>query len=146
MSRHEGLHREYDGAIDWCSLLPLLRQNFENEGAGDFSDSQWLSLKHRRSDKTRFQFCLDSTRESHLPPTQGHLGGALVGPVLLDNVEIPFGWEGVPLPRQRCTDDAVPSCKQGLSQVEGAPKKDCRLSSSQLWTPWAMKSTRTIKI
>ena len=53
VSQHTGPHREYDGANDWCSLLPLLRRAFEK-------DPQWLSLVHQGSDKTRCQYCLDS--------------------------------------------------------------------------------------
>ena len=49
-----------DGAIDRCSLLPTLRREFEVEGAGVFSDSQWLSLLHRGSNGPRFQHCMDS--------------------------------------------------------------------------------------
>ena len=40
VSRHQGLHREFDGAIDWYSLLPILRRDVENGGVGGFSDSQ----------------------------------------------------------------------------------------------------------
>ena len=61
MSPHRGLHPEYDGAIDWSSLFPLPRRDIENEGARAFSDSQWLGLIHRGSDKTRFQQCLDAS-------------------------------------------------------------------------------------
>ena len=80
VSRHRGLHREYDGAIDGCSVLLLLRSDSDNEGAGDFSDSQWLSLKHRGSDKTRCQYCLGFKRESQLSfrALRSRSGGALV--------------------------------------------------------------------
>ena len=49
-SRHQELHREIDGAICWCSLQQMQRREIEIEGAGVFSDSQWLSLIHRGQD------------------------------------------------------------------------------------------------
>ena len=79
VSRHRCLHRENDGAIDWCSLLSMLRGKFENEDAGSFSNSQWLDLIHRGSDKKRFQFCLDSNGDLiHLRAIQSHSGGTMV--------------------------------------------------------------------
>ena len=59
-----------------------MRRDFENESAGDFSDSQWLSLIE---EATRQEVSAWIQHE-----TQGHSGGPV-----LDNVEIPCGWEGV---------------------------------------------------
>ena len=58
LSRHQNLLRDFDGAIDWCFLLPMLRREFEIEGAGVFSDFQWRNLIHRGSDKPKFQYSL----------------------------------------------------------------------------------------
>ena len=93
-SRHQELHREIDGAIHWCSLLPMLRREIEIEGAGVFSDSQWLSLKHRGSTMPRFQYCLDSKENiMFIRATQGHSGGALVDQELPNYVAIPLEWK-----------------------------------------------------
>ena len=94
LSRHQNLLRDFAGAIEWCSLLPTLRRESEIGGAGVFSDFQWLNLIHRRSDKPRFQYCLDRNENlMYIRAIQGHSGGALVDPELLNCVEIPFGWK-----------------------------------------------------
>ena len=96
LSRHQGLHREFDGAIDWCSLLLMLRREFESDGAENFTDSQWLSLIHRGRNKPRFQYCLDSNENlMYIRAIPGHSGGALVDPELLDYVEFCFGWKSI---------------------------------------------------
>ena len=93
-SRHRELHRAVDGANVWCSLLPMLRREFETEGAGVFSNSKWLSLIHGGSDKHRFQYCLDSNENlMYIRAIQGHSGGALVDPELMNYVAIPLGWK-----------------------------------------------------
>ena len=127
VSRHEGLHRESDGAIDWCSLLLVLRRDFQNEGAGDFSDSQWLSLKHRGSDKTRFQSCLDSSEKLiHLRAVQRHSVGALVDPALLESLNSTW-MEIVPLPRRRFLGDALHHASRACRRRKGRQRRtaDC---------------------
>ena len=57
--RHREFDGEIDGAVHWSSLRPKLRSDFESEGARTFSDSRWLGNIHR-SNKLRFQYCVDS--------------------------------------------------------------------------------------
>ena len=93
-SRHQELQRDIDGAIDWCSLLPILRRGFDIEGAGIFSDSQWLSIILRGSNKPRFQYFLDLNENlMYVRAIQGHSGEAMVYPDMLNDVAIPFGWK-----------------------------------------------------
>ena len=59
-----------------CYLV--LRRDIGKGGAGSFSNSQWLDLKHRGSDKMRFQYCLDSNDDlTHLRAIQGQSGGTV---------------------------------------------------------------------
>ena len=52
-----------------------------------------LDHLHGRSDKKRFQFCLNSDGFIHdMRAIQGHSGGYKVDPSLLDDVQIPYRW------------------------------------------------------
>ena len=143
VSRHHGFHREDDGAIDWNSLLPKLRRDFEKEDVGSFSNSQWLDLLHRGSNKKRFQYCLDSNGNLiHLRAIQGHSGGTTVDPALLDNIEIPVGW------KEYQYHVGGPLTSHSILQAEliaggKDTEKDGRLSSPQLWTTRATRPTRS---
>ena len=110
-SRHQEPHRAIDGAIDWCSMLPVLRREFEIEG-GVCSDSQWLDLKHR-GNKPRFQHCMANENLMYIR-VQDHSRG--------------LGW------KESSCQVGGSQCRAGSSQVE--TPKDGRLSL-QLWTPWA---------
>ena len=80
-SRHRKLYWEIDGAIYWSSLLPMLRRDVENEGAGTFSDSRWLDFIHTGGNKPRFQFCVDSNNNLlQIRAIQGYSGGDLIDP------------------------------------------------------------------
>ena len=80
-SRHRKFYREIDGAIYWCSLLLMPRRDFENEGAGTFSESQWLGSIHRWSHKPRFQFREGPNNNLlYIRAIQGHSGGELIEP------------------------------------------------------------------
>ena len=61
LGRHRELeHREFDGAVQWRSLFPKPRRDFDCEGARTFSDCQWMGYLYRGSNKPRFQYCVDS--------------------------------------------------------------------------------------
>ena len=91
MSRHHGLHREDDGAIDWNSLLPTLCRELEYENAG-WTNQEWLDLQ-KGSDKKRCQYVLAACGLIiYLRAIQGHSAGTIVDPVILDNAELAYGW------------------------------------------------------
>ena len=60
VSRHRGLHREYDGAIDWSSLLLVRRPRFSKMVLGISRIHNGWDLYIEEAARTRFQFCLDS--------------------------------------------------------------------------------------
>ena len=92
--RHRELHREIDRAVHWSSLLPKRRRDFESEGARTFSVSQWLGHIHRGSNKPRFQHCVGSNNNLlYVRAIQGHSGGDLIDPELLNPVAIPPRWK-----------------------------------------------------
>ena len=111
------------------------------------SDSQWLGHIHRRSNKPRFQCRVDSNNNLlHVRAIQGHSGGELIAPELLNHVAIPPRWkEYLHLIGGSFTTHSI--MQAGLiAGGKDTPKKDGRLSSSQLWTHWAMNPTRSTKI
>ena len=59
MSRHHGLHREGAGAIDWSS---------------PWSNTEWMNLLQRGSDKNSFQYCSDGLV---IYPRSGVSGGSI---------------------------------------------------------------------
>ena len=70
------------------------RRDFKRERARTFSDAQWLGHTHRGSNKPRFQYCLDSNNNLlYVRATQGHSGGELIAPELLNQVPIPPRWK-----------------------------------------------------
>ena len=84
-------NREIGGAVHWSSLFPMLRRDFDREGVRTLSDSQWLGHVHRGSNKPRFQFCVDSGgRLLYVRAIQGHSGGELTAPELVNHVAIPL--------------------------------------------------------
>ena len=120
-SRHQELHREIDGAICWCSLLLVLRRDFEIEGAGSLLR---FSMAESYTQRPRFQYCLDSNENlMKIRAIQGHSGGVLVDPEVLSTCTM-----------SEVHSRSTPSCKQGSSQVDRTPTKDRRLSALQLWT------------
>ena len=127
--RHQKHHREIDGANYWCSLLPMQRRDFANEGAEIFSDSRWLVLfLHSGSNESRFQYCVDLTNNPlYIRAIQGHSGGDMINPELLNYVAIPHG-------KRTCTTSEVhpqrTPCQQGSSQVGPQRKKAHRLLHS----------------
>ena len=125
VSRHRGLHREYDRAIGWSSLLPLLRRDFNNEDAGSFSDPRWLSLFHRGSDKTKFQYCLDSNENLSFTaePYKDIQEELWLIPALLGNVEIPLGRKEYLLPRRRFVDDALHHASRAYRREKGHQRR-----------------------
>ena len=133
LSRHRNLLRDLDEAIDRCSLFPMLRREFEIEGAGVFSNFQWRNLIHRGSDKPRFQYCLDPNENlMYIRAIQGHSGGALIDPELLNYVEIPFGWKEHLHHVEGSLNNALHHASRAHSRWKGHQRRtaDCLLHSS----------------
>ena len=72
--RHQGSHREDDGAMDWNTLLHVLCRDCEN--APKWTNPEWFDLLHKGSGKDRFQYCQNSDGFIHyMRAIQGHSGG-----------------------------------------------------------------------
>ena len=93
--RHRDLaDRKIDQAVRRSSLCSKLRRKFQSEGARIFSDSQWLGYIHRGSNKPRFPYCVNSNNNHlYVRAIQGHSGGDLIAPELLNYVAFPLGWK-----------------------------------------------------
>ena len=86
-------HRKIE-AVHRSALFPQLRRDFEREGARTVSYSQWLGHIYRGSNKPRFQCRVDSNNNLlHVRAIQGHSGGELIAPELLNHVAIPPRWK-----------------------------------------------------
>ena len=91
--RHRDLaDRKNDQAVCWSSLCSKLRREFQSEGVRIFSDSQWLGYIHRGSNKPRFPYYVNSdSNHLYVRAIQGHSGGDLIAPELLNYVAVPLG-------------------------------------------------------
>ena len=58
--RYHQHKRETDGAVYWKSMGSRLRKSFQKAGGRKFSDSDWLQLFYKGSNKTRCQCCKNS--------------------------------------------------------------------------------------
>ena len=52
--------RETDGAVHWDSSYPKCLRAFEYQGARNFSEKEWLHDVYEGSNKTRFEYCVNS--------------------------------------------------------------------------------------
>ena len=111
---------------------------------GVFSNSQWLSLIHRGSDKTRFQYCLDSIENvMYFRAIQAHSGGVLVGPQFFNYVVFPLGWKEYLYHVGGLRVHFI--LQAGL--IEGGKdtkERDGRLSSAQIWTSSGRRTRRGV--
>ena len=126
VSRHHGLHQEYDGAIGWNSLLPRLRRDFGKEGAGSFSISQRLEEATKRDFRIVWVRMVISPTYVSSKVTQEEQWLTLHYWTMF---KFHFGWR-----ESASTSDVpeqcIPSHKQDLSRVEKTPLKHCLLCSS----------------
>ena len=83
--------RETDGAVQWNSMGPKLREACQKVGGQKFSDSDWLKYIYEGSNKTRSQYCMTSRNLFlYMRAIQGHTGGNLIAPELMGHVAIPY--------------------------------------------------------
>ena len=91
LRHNQTLHREEDGAIEFCKIKFHLRNHHSQ--IQNWSDDRWKSCLAAGGDsKRRYQYCSDdSGRILHLRALQGHSGNNLIDPTLQDNVVIGTG-------------------------------------------------------
>ena len=71
--------------MDWDTLLHLLCR--DNENAPRWTNSEWLDLLYRGSDKNKLHDYLTPDGFIHyMRASQGHSGGSKFVPLLLENV------------------------------------------------------------
>ena len=87
--RHkQTLHREKDGAIEFCKIKFHLRKHHSQ--IQNWSDDRWKAcLAAGGGSKRRYQYCSDNLGTiMYLRALQGHSGSNLIDPTLQDNVLI----------------------------------------------------------
>ena len=85
------LHREEDGAIEFCKIKFHLRNHHSQ--IQNWSDDRWKAcLAAGGGFKRRYQYCSDNLGAIiYLRALQGHSGSNLIDPTLQDNVLIGLG-------------------------------------------------------
>ena len=89
LRRHDQtLHREEDGAIEFCKIKFHLRNHHSQ--IQNWSDDRWKAcLAAGGGSKRRYQYCSDNLGTNiYLRALQGHSGSNLIDPTLQDNVLI----------------------------------------------------------
>ena len=75
-------------------LPPVLKGRFQKQLERTFSDEDWLRRFYLGSFKTRFEICKDENGElGHIRAIQGHSGGMILSPRLMNYVLIPYKWK-----------------------------------------------------
>ena len=91
---HDQDKRETDGAMHWDVVLPVLKGRFRNQLEKEFTDEDWLHCLCLGSIKTRFEIYKDENGElRYIRAIQGHSGGMIISPKLVDYVIIPYTWK-----------------------------------------------------
>ena len=113
--RHYDQHeRETDRAVHWKSMCPKLRKASQKAGGQKLSDSDWLQKIYKGSNKTRFQYCRNSTDVLfYIRAIQGHTGGNVTAPELMGHVALPYKWKEF-LFHRGCSCDVTSILKSGL--------------------------------
>ena len=88
LRHNQTLHREEDGAIEFCKIKFHLRNHHSQ--IQHWSDDRWKAcLAAGGGSERRYQYCSDdSGRILYLRALQGHSGSNLIDPTLQDNVLI----------------------------------------------------------
>ena len=91
LRHNQTLHREEDGAIEFCKIKFHLRNHHSQ--IQNWSDDRWKAcLAAGGGSKRRYQSCSDNLGTIiHLRALQGHSGSNLIDPTLQDNVVIGSG-------------------------------------------------------
>ena len=91
---HDQDERETDGAGHWDGVLSVLKGKFRNQLEKEFTDEHWLHCFYLGSIKTRFEICKDENGEwRYIRAIQGHSGGMIISPRLMNYVMIPYTWK-----------------------------------------------------
>ena len=86
--------READGVMHRSVILPVLRGRFQNQLEKEFTDEDWLHCFYLGSIETRFAICEDESGELKcIRAIQGHSGGMIISPRLMNYVMIPYKWK-----------------------------------------------------
>ena len=90
LRHNQTLHREEDGAIEFCKIKFYLRNHLPIQ---NWSDDRWKAcLAAGGGLKRRYQYCSDDSGTIlYLRALQGHSGSNLIDPTLQDNVVIGTG-------------------------------------------------------
>ena len=91
LRHNQKLHREEDGAIQFCKIKFHLRNHHSQ--IQNWSDDRWKAcLAAGEGSKRRYQYCSDNLGSIiYLRALQGHSGSHLIDPTLQDNVMIESG-------------------------------------------------------
>ena len=91
LRHNQTLHREEDGAIEFCKIKFHLRNHHSQ--IQNWSDDRWKAcLAAGGGSKRRYQYCSDNLGTIvYLRALQGHSGSNLIDPTLQDNVLIGTG-------------------------------------------------------
>ena len=92
LRHNQTLHREEDGAIEFCKIKFHLRNHHSQIQV--WSDDRWKAcLAEGGGSKRRYQYCSDDSGTIlYLRALQGHSGSNLIDPTLQDNVAIQSGF------------------------------------------------------
>ena len=131
--RYDQDERETDGAVHWKSMGPKLRRAFQKAGGRNFSDSDWLQQIYEGSNKTRFQYCMNSRDFLlYIRAIQGHTGGNLIASELMGQVPTPYKGKEFLFHRGCSFLMLRQSSNQDSSLEDEKVKKEDRPSSSHL--------------
>ena len=102
---HDQDERETDGARRRDFVLSVLKGKFRNQLEKEFTDENWLHCLYLGSIKTRFEICKDENGElRHIRAIQGHSGGMIKSPRLMNYVMIPYKWKRLSYHVRRARD------------------------------------------
>ena len=94
MRHYDQEERETDGAVHWDTMNSKWLRAFEYQGARNFLEKEWPHDVYEGSNKTRFDYCVNSKNSlMYIRAIQGHTGGNLIALELMGHVIIPFNWK-----------------------------------------------------
>ena len=139
---HDQFEREAEGAMHWDVILPVLKERLQIQMEKEFTNEDWLNCFYLGSFKTRCEICKDEDGElEYIRAIQGHSGGIIVPPRLMNNVMIPHKWKEFFYHVGRARDQ-YSIAETGLVAGEKNEKKDGKQFSSLLSILWAVMPTK----
>ena len=116
MVRHNDQdERETDGARHWDGVLSVLNGKFRNQLEKEVTDDDWLHCFYLVIIQTRFEICKDENGElRYIRAIQGHSGGMIISPRLMNYVMIPRQMETIYLSRGSSTRSIL-HCRNWIS-------------------------------